>query len=258
MDVTDQRRAESGMRRLNENLEDKVQERTATLLAANHELENRAKQLRKMAGELTMAEHRERKNLSQVLHDGLQQYLVAAKLRLGGLIEEIPEASLQKSIVEVEELLGEASKISRSLAAEICPPILHQGGLLEGLEWLSRWMSKKHKLEIELTSKGASKLPEDVKIFIFESVRELLLNVVKHARATCARVHLWHEEGQPLRITVSDNGCGFDPRAVLSHDSNPGFGLLSVRERVGLIGGALEIDSSPGKGATFTITSPIR
>ena len=101
-------------------------------------------------------------------------------------------------------------------------------------------------------------MADDVKAFIFEAVRELLLNVAKHAQASAAEVHLCIEDGSRLRATVNDNGVGFDAAALLeTGKSVGGFGLFSIRERIALIGGGLHCKTAPGKGASLTLTVPI-
>jgi PAS domain S-box-containing protein len=254
-DISERKRYEDQLQRLNETLEIKVMERTADLHAANQALAERAAQLRQLAGELTTAEQRERRCIAKLLHDGLQQYLVAAQLRQGILIDELGEHEGGQTAREVEGLLTESIKVSRSLATELCPPVL-DGGILAGFEWLTRFMAARHGLDVDLiVETGAPILPEDVKIFLFESVRELLLNVVKHSQARSAKVHL-REAGTELLVTVSDSGSGFDPSALERRDIAGGFGLFSIRERIGLIGGAIEIDSAPGAGARFQLSVP--
>ena len=141
-DITHLKRAEKALHEFNETLSRAVQGRTAELVAANRELEERARQLRLLAGELTMTEQRERKQLSKILHDGLQQYLVAAKMQVAVLTGESNDAAREKTVSTLESLLGESIRVSRSLAAELSPPILHDGGILAGVEWLTRWMSQ--------------------------------------------------------------------------------------------------------------------
>ena len=240
-----------------EGLERAVAERTASLEEANRELARHTKQLRELAGELTMTEQRERKHLAKILHDGLQQYLVAAKLNVAGLIRSHdPEAN--RSAAEIEKMLAEAIKVSRTLAAELSPPILHDAGLLASLEWLARWMLDKHGLRVELQVEqmDAPALEEDVKVLLFESVRELLLNVVKHAKTRHARIYL-SRLGESLQIQVSDDGAGFKSfQGRFEKEQMGGFGLFSIRERITLIGGSLQCDSSPGKGTRLTLTAP--
>jgi PAS domain S-box-containing protein len=256
LDITERKLADEALHRLNESLERKVRERTADLHAANQMLEERASQLRELAGELTTTEQRERKAIATLLHDGLQQYLVAARMRQSALVDELENHAAKKSAQDVEGLLSESINVSRSLAIELCPPAL-DGGIMAGLEWLSRFMASKHGLDVELlVETGAPILPENVKVFMFESVRELLLNVVKHSRTLAAKVHLT-EDYQRLQVTVSDAGVGFDVTALRRRGSGGGLGLFSIRERIGLVGGSIEIDSSPGNGARFTITVPL-
>jgi PAS domain S-box-containing protein len=255
-DISERKRAGDALHRLNEMLESKVLERTADLHAANQALERRASQLRELAGDLTTTEQRERKALAKLLHDGLQQYLVAARMRQSALIEDLENHAAKKSAQEIEGLLSESINVSRSLAIELCPPAL-DGGIMSGLEWLSRFMARKHGLDVDLlVETGAPVLPENIKVFLFESVRELLLNVVKHSKTLAAKVHL-KEDRQRLQVIVSDAGVGFDVVALERRDSGAGLGLFSIRERIGLVCGSVEIDSSPGMGARITITVPI-
>ena len=142
------------------------------------------------------------------------------------------------------------------LAIELCPPAL-DGGIMAGLEWLSRFMASKHGLNVKLdVETDAPILPENIKVFLFESIRELLFNVVKHSKTLSAKVHL-KEDGQLLQVTVSDTGAGFDATAFQQGQRGSGFGLFSIRERIGLVGGNIEVDSTDGKGARFTLSVPL-
>ena len=229
-DITDRKRAERALRSVNEELEQKVRERTADLMqavdhlrmevaqrrqmeselkATNEQLNTRAAQLRALSGELTMVEQCERRRLSRVLHDGLQQYLAAAKLRLGCLAEQ-GDSKIRQAASEIEGMLAESIRMSRSLSAELSPPVLHEQGLAAGLKWLSRWMRDKHNFSVELVIEKEIEPVEDIKILLFESVRELLFNAVKHAGTAGASVHLQAMDGKGIRLTVSDEGKGFD------------------------------------------------
>ena len=147
-------------------------------------------------------------------------------------------------------------QLSRSLSTALSPPILHEAGLSEGLKWLIRWMRDQHNFIVELSIEHPTELSDDVKLLVFESVRELLLNAVKHSKVRSARVSLEQVKAAGLRITVSDEGAGFDPGQLKPAGEEGGFGLFSVRERISLIGGCVEIDSAPGKGSRVALTVP--
>ncbi|MCE5327484.1 MAG: PAS domain S-box protein [Planctomycetaceae bacterium] len=252
IDVTARRQAEEDLRRAKDELEQRVQERTA-------ELAQRAEQLRALAGELTLTEQHERRRMAKLLHDHLQQLLVGAKYHTA-ILGRNAEPLLKEASREIEDLLDAAISESRSLTAELSPPILHEGGLMEGLEWLERWMADKHGLIVDL-SRQEEQLPtleDDVKILLFESVRELLFNAAKHAKVRSVNVDIRRIEGERLQVTVSDAGPGFDPSSLKKAGQiGAGFGLFSIQERLTFIGGAMAIDSDPGKGSRFRLTVPL-
>jgi PAS domain S-box-containing protein len=257
-DVTAKRRAQRELQRSHEELENRVAERTAQLRSANVHIEARAAQLRALASELTLAEQRERRRIARFLHDNLQQLLVGAKLRVIPLNRSADE-SARDAGVAVSALLDEAIQSSRSLTAEISPPLLYEQGLVQALSWLARWIAEKHGLSVEVSSEAIpTQLEEGMSILLFESVREILFNVVKHAGVSEARVDVRCTDGK-LLIAVVDRGSGFDPESVRSTGASiGGFGLFSIRERLGLLGGEMEIESAPGRGTRVTLIAPIR
>ena len=224
---------------------------------AEESLRERSEQLRALASELTLAEHRERRRVAGILHDDLQQYLVGAKMRVASF-QRGTEEELRRTAVEVEELINQSIEVTRSLTRELSPPVLYEGGLVPALEWLGRWMQEKHGLKVDLTTEeSVTAETEDVRVLLFQTVRELLFNVVKHAQVTTVSVHVSRLDGQ-IQIVVSDNGVGFDP-AQLRHagSSWSGFGLFSIRERLDLLGGRMEVESAPGKGSRFRLVAPL-
>ncbi len=265
------RASEEALQTAKDDLEKRVAERTADLRRtvdtlqeeivrreqAEAVLRQRGEQLQKMAAELTLAEQRERRRLAEVLHDNLQQLLAGAKFRLDILMRRA-EGQVRHDAGEVRDLLEESIECSRSLTGELSPPILHQGGLGPALAWLSEWMRKKHDLDVGVqTEEDAEPRAEGVKILLFQSARELLFNAVKHAGVDKAHVRLRRADGQ-IELTVSDEGVGFDPAAAAAWEARThgGFGLVSIRERLTLLGGVLDIDSAPGRGSRVTMRVP--
>ncbi len=247
MDITARKSADQRLKELTDTLERRVDERT-------FEAEYRARQLRQLAADLTLAEQRERQRLAMLLHDGLQQTLVAAKFSLA-LLEH--GGDVQEKAAEVSSLIDDSIEISRSLTAELSPPILHKGGFVPALEWLAKWMHDKHGLTVKLaSSETVHRTPEEISILLFQSVRELLFNVVKHSGVKQACVEITQADGQ-IQIDVADEGAGFNPRDLHStEDNHTDMGLFSIRERLSYLGGTMEIESSPGKGSRFRLISP--
>jgi signal transduction histidine kinase/CheY-like chemotaxis protein/PAS domain-containing protein len=266
------------LREANETLEEKVRERTtalarmvdtlqqevvqrqqaeAELKRVNEQLSTRAAQLRALAGELTMAEQRERMRLSRLLHDGLQQHLAAAKIQLACAAEQLDNATHKQALDAILSILSQSIQMSRSLSAELSPPVLYHGGLDQGLEWLAGWIQDQYNFRVDLCIDDVAVLSMDLKIILFESIRELLFNAIKHAGVAFATVRLWLAAEEGLRVSVTDEGVGFDPGGLKpAGDFGGGLGLFGIHERIGLIGGHLQIESTPGEGSCFTLTIP--
>lgn len=249
-DVTARKRTEAELRRVREELELRVRERTS-------ELRRRAAQLSRLSSELTMAEQRERQRIARIMHDHLQQLMAAAKLRVEALTEYL-ENGHQKEARKIVDLIAETLAASRSLTMELSPPVLYQEGFAAALKWLAHWMKQTHGLHVDLKIRTEAGIgPEDIRVLIFQSVRELLFNVVKHAGVNQAEVEAGLIGGDILQITVSDQGAGFKPETIYHDDPVcRGFGLLSIQERLMLLGGYFQIDSGPGRGARFFMCVP--
>ncbi len=230
------------LQQLNETLERRVAERTA-------EAERRASQLQVIAKELTNAEQRERQRLAQLLHDDLQQILVAAKLR--------QHVGPGADDAELGQLVTQAIETSRSLSAELAPPVLHDPKLVPALEWLARWAKQQYRLKVTLEADQDSEIPdEQLRLLLFQAIRELLLNVVKHAGVQEARVLLRHADDDAMILRVEDAGQGFDPAVVAPGAKKSSFGLSSLHERLEVAGAQVNIHSAPGNGTRVQITVP--
>ena len=248
-DVTDRKMAEEALRSLNETLEQRVAERTAVA-------EQRARDLRRLATELCEAEHRERTRLAKLLHDDLQQLLLAAQLYLPVLVEGPPD-QLPQNVAKINELLKACQQTSRNLSSELSPPILHRGTVLDVLEWLRDWFGEKYGLTVNVeTIDSVTALPEHLRIFIFQSARELLTNVVKHSRSKEATIAV-SSRGGKFRLRIEDGGRGFNPEAILLKLQRPeSFGLFNIRERLEALGGRLEVHRTPLGGACVGLVMP--
>lgn len=269
-DFSERKRFEEDLRKAHDELEGRVQERTAELanviqtlreeikgrLIAEHSLLDRTAQLRALAAKITLTEQRERSRIAKILHDQLQQIIVGATFQVSVMADKVDQEN-RPGIERINELLQECLKASRSLTAELNPPILHTETLFAALEWLVRTMADQHGLEVKLTRSGSiPDLPEDTRLLLFESVRELLLNVAKHAGVRKVTVDLRSDQDGLIRITVRDKGRGFDPAVTQSADYKGGFGHFGIRERLELIGGHMTIESTPQEGTRITLVSP--
>lgn len=231
------------------------------LHAQTRELQHRADQLQRLASEITLAEQRAREQLAKTLHDGLQQLLFSSRLKLERGLRRAAEGRgdgtdlLQRAKQELDEAIGTA----RSLAVELSPSTLHARGLPEALHWLAEHVREKYALMVDLVADPTADLDRrDVRTLIFESVRELLFNVVKHAHVDRVALELARTAEGTLRVSVTDQGAGFDPVVAFDPARSPsaGLGLFAIRERLALLGASMEVESAPGQGARFQLLVP--
>lgn len=258
VDLTERKRAEDRLREseqrlreVNARLEERVAARTA-------ELEERAEELRRLTGQLATAEQRERRDLAQTLHDHLQQLLVAARMKVDTAVDRVEDPDTSARLREAIEHLDETLREIRTLATDLSPPSLYSEGLVPALEALVRRMEGQYGLTIALASHRVPEgISEDVRAFVFQAVRELTFNVVKHAEAERAWVDLRAEPAAEwLTVTVTDDGKGCDPETALEAREE-GFGLRAIRERVYGLGGDLKVDRVEGGGLRVSMRVPL-
>lgn len=212
----------------------------------------RKRQVESLASELLLAEERERRRLALDLHDGLNQTITLARLKLDDLGTR-SNGAVRAEILEIVELVDQANQSARSLTFQLSPPILHDLGFEPAVQWLVEDVGRTYRLDISLEGpEDPSPLSERIRVLLYRAVRELLINVAKHAGATRTLVRL--ERGKSaIRIEVEDDGQAFDPRFVGSR----GLGLSGIRERLSHLGGEMRITSTLGKGTCVTLVAPL-
>lgn len=233
-DITERRRAE-----------DKVKE-----------YQNR---LRALVSQLTLSEERERKNLAAELHDGICQSLAMVKLRVDEEVSNHPTPEVQALLENLQQSILEIMHEARALTSNLGTPMLQQLGLAAALaDWMDTEISAKHGIQTEVVDRGIPKImSEDTKSLLFRAIRELAINVVKHAEAHNLTVTLASETGE-LSMGIVDDGKGFEYTEMLEHDfRHHGYGLFSIHERITYVGGSMTVHSEPGKGTRIELRVPL-
>ena len=234
---------------LNQTLEQRVAKRSA-------EAVDRAQKLRLLSAELSLAEEAERRRIAEMLHEDLQQLLVAARMQLAALCRTRDATQREPIAREISDVLERSFQLTRSLSVELAPPVLHERGLAAALEWLAGETRKNYNIEVTVDADpSANPKAADVRIFLFRAVRELLLNSMKHAIGSAVHVTMQHLRPDKVRIIVADAGTGFDPTSLdAQRTGSQTFGLLNIRERVSNFGGKFHIDSGPKRGTRITLS----
>ena len=224
-------------------------------------LRRRNRQIRDLVTELIFTEQKVRQQVSQILHDELQQLLFAAQVQVQFVKQALTsdhEATARGDVIQIKTMLDEALRITRRLTLDFSPSFAQNQDVADLLEELAAHMSEWHSLKVGLhINVAAEVLGHELPQFIFQVVRELLFNVVKHADVRQAQVEV-RTEVDRLLLMVTDEGAGF--AAAANWHSLPvegSYGLRSIYNRIILLGGHMEINSRPEVGTTVTITLPL-
>jgi PAS domain S-box-containing protein len=225
---------------------------------AEEKIVNYQKQLQSLTSELSLIEERERRRIATNLHDHVGQVLTLIGMKIDELYEEVSLTSCNPIVIEIRKLIGQTIKSIRSLMFELSPPILYDLGLEEAIEWLAEHFSQEHCIKIQVNrDKQPKPLKNEGNIMLFQAVRELLLNIVKHSKATSVTIYI-QRACNDLRITVKDNGIGFELN-LIDHNQHKirGFGLFTIYERLEYYGGNMIIESNKTQGTKITLLMPI-
>jgi signal transduction histidine kinase len=226
-----------------------------------HERKQAEADRERLTRSLVMAEQEERRRISQVLHDDLQQLLYATQMRITLVAQGLQSAghsSLTEEIEEARVWLRQCVETTRQMTVDLSPPILKNEGLADALEWLQPQMEQRHGLNVVINAESNFRIADaDLRVLLFQIVRELLFNVAKHAGVDRVLVNL-RRVNEQLVIQVIDEGRGFAVMEVAERKQQKGgFGLFSVQDRLRLIGGRVDIYSRPGAGTHIVIHAPI-
>ena len=217
-DVSERKRAEQALHRLNEALEERA------------------------------------KHIAHELHDEASQLLVSVHIAIDGMVNTLPQ-SAQQTIGEIKELIERIETELRRLSHELRPTILDDLGLVPAVEFLTQGISKRFGIPISVEGETSGRLPAQVEVALYRIVQEALNNITKHARASRVTVRLRKEENK-IHLTVTDDGAGFDVQSVMGQKGRSGLGLIGIRERLIPLRGECIINSSPGKGTEVSVLVP--
>ncbi len=217
-------------------------------------------QLKKLSTKLSLSEERERRQIAVELHDRISQTLVFAKMKVDLLQDKPLVGKDRKALQEVADLIHETLDNVHRLTHELSYPILYEMGFEAAVSaWVADHIEKKHKLPVDICDDGNPKpLSDEVRLILFRAARELLNNVVKHARAHRVRIVI-QRVGHQIELIVEDDGIGF---GGYDRNVNPelgsGFGLFDIRERLEQVKGNIVIKSNPGEGTKVIVRAPLK
>ena len=218
-----------------------------------------ARDLQRLSSQLLTAQVEERRCIARELHDEVGQVLTAIKVELSVAQHAVEAAGAPPNLLEDARAITDgALNVVRDLSHLLHPALLDDLGLPAAVAWYIKGFGRRHGLSVELLQEGMDeRLSIDVESAAFRIVQEALTNVAKHARATSCRVHL-QRRTNTLLVTIEDDGVGFDPAVAARPMTTGGLGLISIRERVAHLQGALHLDTAPGQGVCLTVELPAR
>ncbi len=213
-------------------------------------------ELRALALEVNLAQEAERRRLATDLHDQISQPLVLAKLKLESTRRAVADEDARAALKGISTQLDDLISLTSTLTFELSPPVLYELGLSAGVEWLAERLDTQYGIYVSMHCPHAlPSMAQETRIVLFRIAQELLMNVVKHAHVTEARLTLL-ADADTFTLAVADAGVGITLPASAQGKAG-GFGLFSIQERVRFLGGTVQIVSAPGDGTCVTVTIPL-
>ncbi|HET8937188.1 MAG TPA: sensor histidine kinase [Polyangiales bacterium] len=218
-------------------------------LASEHENAKYVAKLEELSAQLLQTEQAERARIGELLHDEVGQTLYACRLQLERALSRASDPALRELVAEAHMLAGDAMSSTRELTTRISPPVLHDLGLPEAIEWLLARTEQRFGVQTHFESSGPwHAIDEALHEPVFHSVSELITNAVKHAQAANIRVDA-RSHAEHIEVRVHDDGRGFAPEETASR----GFGLFSIEQRMARIGAQLHIASANQQGTCVAL-----
>jgi len=213
-------------------------------------------ELRDLSGRLITAQEEERSRVARELHDGLNQRMALLSIELEQLGPQIEKpGAMRRQLIKLQDQVREISADIHRLSYKLHPSKLDHLGLAAAIQSLCKELTDSGKLKVDLQEKGLwSDIPKDVTLCVFRIAQEALRNCSRHSGAHSAQVFL-EQARDTLRLSVSDNGCGFDPD---SDQKKKGLGFISMKERLRLVNGDLQIYSQPLRGTRIEVRVPLK
>jgi signal transduction histidine kinase len=196
----------------------------------------------------------EAKRIANALHDEAGQLLVAVYIALQSLSDEVP--AVQPHVPKVTQLLDQIELQLRRLSHELAPALLNDLGLVPALRYLFEGLAQRSQLQVSVEEVPERRLPRRVETTLYHIAKEALHNVVKHAQATGVWIRFQRTAGS-IVCSIRDNGRGFDSASIAHRQGEQGFGLMGMRERLNVVGGHLQINSTNGDGTELLISVPV-
>ncbi|MCX5892620.1 MAG: PAS domain S-box protein [Deltaproteobacteria bacterium] len=213
--------------------------------------------LRSVVLELSITEERERRRLATDLHDHVGQILALAQIKLGAM-RGSASACLVAPMDEIRRLIEQTICYTRSMTFELSPPILYDLGFEAAVEWLGELLQEQYGIRLKVAADRTPKpLDDEIRVLLFQMVRELLVNVVKRSKPNNIAV-LINRNGNNMWVKIENDGAELDLAADSLSPSADGLGLFSIRERLTYLGGRLEVESAPNQGTLLTMVVPLK
>ncbi|MBO0719982.1 MAG: PAS domain S-box protein [Blastocatellia bacterium] len=260
-DITERKSNEDAVRQARDELERRVRERTAELVAANQSLTEQIAERTRAEAELQRLSHRlvevqehERRAIARELHDEIGQILTGLKMTLE-LTRRLPAAAANDGFARIDQQVNDLLAYVRNLSLDLRPAMLDDLGLLPAIFWHIDRYSAQTGVRVNFKHSGRDgRYAAEIETAIYRIVQEALTNVARHSKVDNVTVLLWSDT-DTVNVQIEDRGVGFNKESIFS--AGRSNGLAGMRERALLLGGKLTIESSPGAGVCVTAELPL-